>query len=251
MRVLLAILATSGAAYADPPGMTATTTTTNIAPAAEAPGELDQLATSDAASSRGGVFDSGIVQQTGKVDVTLITVATQGSQVAASVGVGGGVELSVDGLDAFGGRYESLGGTARLQVAHGRRHAISVAVGYHWASTNQIEPTEPFYGSYVTLGGDMAYAFGNRVLTSFGLGVVRYDGTDAMSTTTSLYAHADVVYGAGLVRGLAEIGYLADPLAVLGARVAWRHVSADLGLGASGNSTLSTPMAVFALSVRN
>jgi hypothetical protein len=248
MRALLLIAAVGGVAHADPPGMTASTT---IVTAPPAPGELDQLATSDAASARTGVFDSGIVLDTGKVDVTLITAATQGSQLGVAVGVGGGVQLSLDALDAFGGRYESIGGDVRLAVARGARHSIAVGVGYHAASSSLGQAEEPFIGSYLTLGGDFAYAFGDRLLASFGTGFVRYDGTDGMSTTTSLYGHAGLVYGAGLVRGIAELGYLGSPLGVVAARLATRHVSADLGVGATGGDVISTPMVVFALSVRN
>jgi hypothetical protein len=258
MKVLLGILVVTmvGVAYADPPGLTTptatatatstTTTTTAVAP----PGELDQLATSDAASTRGAVSDSGIVLGTGKVDVTLLTLATDGSQIGVAVGVGAGVELSVDALDALGGRYDSLGGNVRLQIARGPRHAISVAAGYHWGS-NDFGDAAPFLGGYVTLGGDLAYAVNDRLLTSFGLGVVHADGGDGMSGSTSLYGHADLVFGRSWVRLLTEVGFLGAPDAVVGARFASRRVSADLGLGVTGLNEVSSPLLLLALSVRN
>ncbi len=245
VAVLVVTIASS--AHADPPGMTP-----NLPPPppiAAAPSDLDQLTHNDAAASHGFAFDSGLVLGTGDVAISLLTLVENASNLNVSVGVGGGVELSVDGSDGLGGRFYGLGGGVRVQLARGPRYAISIAGGYHWASEGVDDESLP-YDTYLTFGGDLALAVTDRLLMSFGLGVL-HDDTDGDSTT-SFYGHVDLVYGRSRFRFLAEVGDVGTPIAALGVRYASRYVSVDLGIGATGlgDDVVSTPVVVFGLTGR-
>ncbi len=244
---LVALVTGSATAYADPPGMTnpSQLTTTQIAP----PNDLDTITRGDAAATRGFAFDTGVVHGTGEVNLGLRTLFEKGTDLSVGVGVGGGVELSVDGIDALGNRFEALGGGVRVRVAHGPRYAISAAAAYHWANTN-LDDTEPFEGGYLSVGGDLALAVSDRLLMSFGLGVVRYaNGDDGSDATTSFYGHADLLFGGSWVRLLVEVGDIAAPFALVGGRFATRHVSVDLGVGMTGDNLDDDSSAVVMLGV--
>ncbi|HEX4455410.1 MAG TPA: hypothetical protein VH143_31340 [Kofleriaceae bacterium] len=248
---LVALVTGSAAAYADPPGMTNPSqfTTTQIAPA---PNELDTVTRGDAASDRGFAFDTGVVLGAGQVELGLRTLLEKGTDLSVAVGVGGGVELSVDGIDALGDRFEALGGGVRVRVARGPRYALSAAAAYHWANAN-LDDTEPFEGGYLTVGGDLALAVNEQLLMSFGLGVVRYaDGGDGSDSSTSFYGHVDLLFGGSWARLLVEVGDIAAPFAIVGGRFATRHVSVDLGVGLTGDNLDddSSAVVMFGVSVR-
>ncbi|HEY1549884.1 MAG TPA: hypothetical protein VGG28_18775, partial [Kofleriaceae bacterium] len=163
----------------------------------------------------------------------------------------GGVELSIDGIDGLGNRFEALGGGARVRLLNRPRYTFSVAAAYHWANTN-LDDTEPFEGGYLTVGGDLAVAVNNRLVMSFGLGVVRYADSGDDDPSTSLYGHVDMLFGSRWARLLVEVGDIAAPFAIIGARFATRHVSADLGVGLTGDNVDddSSAFAMFAVSAR-
>ena len=233
---LVALVTGSAVAYADPPGMTPTNaaplTTTQIA---APPPDLDTLTRNDAASDRGFAFDTGVVLHAGQVELGVRTLFEKGSDLSLSVGVGGGVELSIDGIDALGNRFEALGGGVRVRVLRGPRYTLSVAGAYHWANTN-LDDTEPFEGGYLTVGGDLAIAVNSQLLMSFGLGVVRYADSGDSDPSTSFYGHVDLLFGASWARLLVEVGDIAAPFAIVGGRFATRHVSFDLGVGLTGDN---------------
>jgi hypothetical protein len=234
---LVALVTGSAVAYADPPGMTTPTsavplTTTQIAPP---PPDLEAVTHDDAASDRGFAFDTGVVLHTGQVELGFRTLFEKGTDLSLGVGVGGGVELSIDGIDGLGGRFEAFGGGVRVRVMRNRRSTLSVAAAYHWANTN-LDDTEPFEGGYLTVGGDLAVAVNNQLLISFGLGVVRYADSGDSDPSTSFYGHVDMLFGGSWMRLLVEVGDIAAPFALVGARFATRHVSVDLGIGLTGDN---------------
>ncbi|HEY3802645.1 MAG TPA: hypothetical protein VGL61_08545 [Kofleriaceae bacterium] len=275
MRVLLGVslLTIATAAYADPPGSAMPPQPSIVAAPAPAPpppasGDLDRLASNDAASSRGFVFDSGSVLHAGEVETSLRTIIETGSALSLAVGVGGGVQLSVDGLYGQDGRYEALGGQVRMRVLGGPRYAVSIAAGYHWASSS-LDEGEPTNGSFLTFGGDLALAVSDRVLLSIGLGVSHFSGDNNMTEvedpvgvaghidlaelpdpSTDVIGHVGLVVGRSWVRLLAEVGDIGDAYGLVGARLATRHVSVDLGVGAVTGEGFSSPAVVFGLSGR-
>jgi hypothetical protein len=276
MRVLLGVsLLTIGtAAYADAPGAPMAPQPAVVAAPAPPPppapaGDLEQLAANDAASSRGFLFDTGSVLHAGEVETSLRTVVETGSAITVAVGVGGGVQLSVDGLYGFDGRYEAVGGDVRMRVLGGPRYAVSISAGYHWASSS-LDDGEPTNGSFLTFGGDLALAVSDRMLLSIGLGVAHWSGDNDSDggepipvgvagrinlaslpdPSTDITGHVGLVFGRSWIRLLAEIGDIGDAYGLVGARLATRHVSVDLGLGAVTGDAFSSPAVVFGLSAR-
>jgi hypothetical protein len=244
MRALVVLgflVVASRAAFADPPGLTQTVPS--------APTPIDLIEQHDAGYDRGMVFGSGLVLGRGDVDVSLVSALETGSNLSVGVGIGAGIELSVDGIDALGGRFETLGTNIRLQLAHGPTYAFSVLVGYHWAS-------EEIGGTYLTLGGDLAVALGDTSLLTVGLGFLRATGDDDSfgDSSTNLTAHVALLMGSHMFRPLIELGYIGSPFAFAGVRFASRYVSVDGGIGAlSSNGAVddeSGPFAMIGLSLR-
>jgi hypothetical protein len=244
MRALVILgflLVASASAFADPPGLTQT-----LPPA---PTQLDLIEQHDAGYDRGMVFGSGLVLGRGDVDVSLVSALETGSNLSVGVGIGAGVELSVDGIDALGGRFETLGSNVRVQLAHGPTYTFSAQVGYHWAS-------DDIGGSYLTVGGDIAVALADTSLLTVGLGFLRETGDDnsVSDSSTNLTAHVDLLMGSRMFRPLLEVGYIGSPFAYGGVRFASRYVSVDGGIGVlSSNGAVdgdSGPFAMIGLSLR-
>lgn len=195
----------------------------------------------DAAADRAFASSTALVVPRGTADVS-IRAGSGVLDTSAAIGLGAGLELSVD--YGHGGNQSMAGGALKLALVREGLFGLAIEGGYH--STNNQDSSTPdgsqwSGGAAASLCSDDSCA----VLLSVTAGEVG-DGNH-----TSSYVTASALFATGGFRPIAEIAEISgQSIEFLGVRMGGRNAAVEVGMAAVSDDDGGAVIPLFGLTVR-